>query len=70
MTFKQREAASGGADNTNTIELWEHGECVATIHALSGGVQLICERGWAPQAHGLAVQVQPPFGIIVGLQRE
>jgi hypothetical protein len=56
-------------DPTNTIELWDRDTLVAVIHANRSGVHLECAAGWEPDPHGLAVDVQRPFGVLVGLRR-
>jgi hypothetical protein len=68
MTFRQAEPA-GLTDPTNTIELWEGERRVATLYAMSAGIHLECAPGYEPDAHCMVIEVQRPFGVIVGLRR-
>lgn len=69
MQFRHAIAV-GIIDPTNTIELWDGERLAATIHATRAGIHIECERGYEPDAHGLAVEIQRPYGVMVGLRRE
>jgi hypothetical protein len=66
-----RAATSLGIiDASNTVELWDGPRLAATVHATLSGIHIECERGYEPDAHGLAVQVQRPYGVTVALCRD
>jgi len=68
MTFRQPTEASGMADRENTVELWDGEQLAATIHTNRAGIHLECAPGWEPDSHGMAIEVQRPFGVVVGLR--
>ena len=63
MHFRPAETMDG----RTAIEIWDGEQLAATLYALRSGLHLVCGPGYEPA--DIAVEVQLPAGVLIGLTR-